>query len=250
MSGSILLDEVLAAHGGIERWRAARAITARVKTGGLLPRTRMPGNRFADFRATVDVLEPRARLDPFPGEGRIGVFDHGDVRIETADGEVLEARAQARSVFSGLGGLRRNLRWDALDSIYFAGYAIWNYLTTPLLLTREGVTVSDGEAWNEPGGDEPWQRLEVAFPGDLDTHSSRQTFYFDPLRLLRRHDYVAEPVGGWARAAHYTSEHAEAAGLVFPTVRRVRPIGLRNRSLRGPTLVSLEISEIEVESAV
>jgi hypothetical protein len=67
--------------------------------------------------------------------------------------------------------------------------------------------------------------------------------------VLRRQDYVAEVVGRWARAAHYCDEHVRAGGLVFPTRRWVRPIGLRDRSLPFPTLVSLELSELHVESS-
>jgi hypothetical protein len=241
-----LLDEVLEAHGGIERWSATTRIAARERVGGLLPRTRMPGNRFADATVTVDVDERRVSFDPFPRPGRIGVFEPGEVRIETADGEVLESRIDPRRSFSGLSGLRRNLRWDALDSVYFAGYANHNYLTAPLLFTFEGVEVDEGERWEEQG--ELWQRLEVTFPEGFDTHSRRQTFYYDALRLLRRHDYVAEPVGRLARAAHYCSEHARAGGLVFPTRRRVVPIGPGNNALRIPTLVSIDLSEIEVRS--
>lgn len=239
-----LLEEVVEAHGGRERWLAAALVSARVRSAGLLPRTRMPGNRMADYRIAVDVAEPRARLDPFPRPGNVGVFAGREVRIETTDGKVLESRTGPRRAFSGLSGLRRNLRWDALDSVYFAGYAMWNYLTLPRLLTREDVTVREGTDWEEDG--ERWRRLEVAFPPSIETHSERQTFYFDPLRLLRRHDYVAEVVGGWARAAHYTSEHVEASGLVFPTRRRVYPIGRRNRALGRPTLVALDLSEIAV----
>lgn len=240
-----LLDEVLEAHGGAQRWRAARTISARVRTGGLLVRTRMPGNRFADYRLTVDVDEPRAVLDPFPRAGERGVFERGAVRIESVAGEVLASRADPRSAFSGPSGLRRTLRWDALDSTYFAGYAMWNYLTTPLLLTREGVELREGEDWSEGG--ERWRRLEVSFDHGIDTHSPRQTMYFDARRVLRRHDYVAEVVGRWARAAHYCDEHVQAGGLVFPTRRRVRPVGVRNRALGFPTLVSLELSELHVE---
>jgi hypothetical protein len=65
--------------------------------------------------------------------------------------------------------------------------------------------------------------------------------------VLRRHDYIAQVVGRWARAAHYCDEHAQAHGLVFPTRRRVRPVGLRNRALPGPTLVSIDLSELHVE---
>jgi hypothetical protein len=242
---SALLDEVLEAHGGLDRWREARTIRARVRSGGLLIRTRVPGNRFADYRLTVDVHEPRAVMDPFPSPGQRGVFDRGEARIETVDGEVLESRPDPRPAFSGVAGLRRNLRWDALDSAYFGGYAMWNYLTTPLLLTRDGVEVSEREPWTEAG--EEWRRLEATFPSDLDTHSTRQTFYFDARGVLRRHDYVAEPVGGWAHAAHYCDEHARAGGLVFPTRRWVRPVGPGNRSLPFPTMVSIELSEVHVE---
>jgi hypothetical protein len=240
-----LLDEVLEAHGGLECWRAARAVRARVRSGGFLVRTRVPGNRFADYRLMVDVQEPRAVMDPFPRTGQRGVFDRGEARIEGEGGEVLASRADPRAAFFGGAGLRRNLRWDALDSAYFGGYAMWNYMTTPYLLTRPGVEVSEGEPWRQ--GEQELRRLEVIFPEGLDTHSRRQTFYFDARGVLRRHDYVAEVVGRWARAAHYCADHAQAGGLVFPTRRWVRPIGPGNRCLRFPTMVSLELSELQVE---
>ena len=243
---SALLDEVLEAHGGLERWRAARTVQARVRSGGLLLRTRVPGNRFADYRLTVELDQPRTVLDPFPERGRRGVFDRGRARIETEAGEVVAFRDDPRAAFFGRAGLRRNLRWDALDSTYFAGYAMWNYLTTPLLLTRDGVEVRDGDHWEEDG--ERWRRLEVTFPDGLDTHSPRQSFYFDAQGRLRRHDYVARVVGRWARAAHHCADHVQAGGLVFPTRRWVRPIGPGNRSLPFPTLVSLELSELHVDA--
>jgi hypothetical protein len=241
-----LLDEVLEAHGGLERWRAARAIRARVRSGGFLVRTRMPGTRFADYAITTELGTPRSEATPFPREGNRAVFDAGAVRIEDAGGATIASRDEPRPAFSGRSGLRRNLRWDALDATYFAGYAMWNYLTTPYLLTRDGVEVTDGDPWSQDG--ETWRRLEVSFPPGLDTHSPRQTFYFDDKRLLRRHDYVAEVVGGWAHGAHYCADHVEAGGLIFPTRRWVRPIGPRNRSLPFPTLVWLRLSEIEVEA--
>jgi hypothetical protein len=242
-----LLEEVIEAHGGLDRWRAARTVRARARSGGLLLRTRVPGNRFSDYRLTVEAAEPRAVLDPFPTEGQRAVLDHGEARIEDDRGQAVGVRPDPRPAFFGRSGLRRNLRWDALDSAYFAGYAMWNYLTTPLLLTRDGVRLAEGEPWLQDG--EQWQRLEVDFPAGLDTHSPHQTFYFDSRRLLRRHDYVAEVVGRWARAAHYCDRHAEAGGLVFPTRRWVRPIGPGNRSLPFPTMVWIELSELEVESS-
>ena len=43
---SRLLDEVLAAHGGLERWQAVTALTADGTFDGLL-RSRFPGSRLA-----------------------------------------------------------------------------------------------------------------------------------------------------------------------------------------------------------
>lgn len=242
-----LLDEVLEAHGGRERWAATRAIRGRVRSGGLLIRTRVPGTAFRDARIEVTVGDPVATAGPFPREDRRGVFDHGAVRIETLDGEVLEARERPRELFFGRSGLRRNLRWDALDAAYFAGYAWWNYLNAPYLLTRSGVRVTEIEPWREAGGAETWRRLEAHFPLDLDTHCERQLFYYDGDLRLRRHDYTAEVVGGWARAAHMCADHVEVGGLRLPTRRSVRPVGPGNRPLPFPTLVSLQLSEIEVE---
>jgi hypothetical protein len=245
MSG--LLDEVFAAHGGVERWRTVTAVTARGTFGGLL-RSRLPGNRMANVAVRVRVQpgEQHAVFQGFPEEDQRAVFDRGDVRIESRAGKLIESRRNARAAFAGLSGLRRNLRWDALDAAYFAGYAWWNYLSTPILLTREGVTTTEGDTWQEGG--EQWRRLDVSFPRDIHTHSQRQTFYVDRAGLIRRHDYVAQPVGRWARAAHYCSDHRLADGLVFPTRRRVRPRGPGGRSLPKPILVALDIDQIEVET--
>ncbi|MCV7116779.1 hypothetical protein H7I93_05845 [Mycobacterium nebraskense] len=224
-----LLDEVLDAHGGLERWGKARTVHARVRTGGLLIRTRVPGNRFADYRITVHVQQPLTVFDPFPQDGQRGVFERGAARIEGHDGEVLSSRA-----------------WDPLDSVYFAGYAMWNYLTFPHLLTREGVEVSEGDTWSERG--ETWRRLEASFPPNIDTHSPHQTFYVDAGGRLRRHDYVSEVIGRWARVAHHCADHVQAGGLLFPTRRWVHPLGPGNRSVPFPTLVSLQLTDLRVEA--
>ena len=241
-----LLEQVLGAHGGIERWRSAATIHARVRSGGLLLRTRVPGNRLADYRITVDVQTARTVLDPFPSDEQRGVFENGSVRIETHDGEVVSSRTNARAAFFGRSGLRRNIRWDPLDSVYFAGYAMWNYLTTPYLLTREGVEVTEAGMWRE--GEETWRCLNVSFPPDLDTHSPRQTFYFDAFGHLRRHDYEPEVIGKWARAAHYCADPIRADGLVFPTRRWVHPIGRGNRPLPFPTLVTVRLTDVGVDT--
>jgi hypothetical protein len=244
VSADALLAEVLEAHGGLERWRAARELRASVHTGGLLLATRARRALVSEYRLTMRVQEPWIELDPAGVPGR-AVFDHGAVRLIGPDGEPIEERRDPRPLFSGRAGLRRNLRWDALDTAYFAGYAMWNYLTTPFLLTRPEVELDEGKAWTAPGG-ERWRRLDARFDPALDTHSAEQTFWVGGDSILRRHDYTAEVVGGWANAAHALAANREFGGLVLPTRRRVTPRGPGNRALPGPTLVWIELTDVAV----
>lgn len=242
---SALLGEVLTAHGGLQRWRDIAAITAHGTFSGLL-RSRFPGNRMADATVRVKPAQQHTVIDGFPQAGHRAVFDRGDVRIETLDGALIGSRRNARAAFAGISGLRRNVRWDALDAAYFAGYAWWNYLATPILLTSDGVTITERHGWTGTG--ERWRRLEVRFPPSIHTHSPRQTFYVDVAGLIRRHDYTAQPVSRWAHAAHYPSDHQPIDGLIFAARRRVHPRAPGGRSLRHLTLVALDIDEIEIET--
>ncbi len=208
---------------------------------------RMKGkaDRFRDYGLSVTTDEQSAVLQPYPRKGCSGIFAAGAVRIEGADGAVLSERQDARDAFSGLSGMRRDLRWDDLDALYFAGYAFWNYLNIPFLFERSGFEVFEGEPLAVDG--ESWRRLDVVFPDHIHTHCREQALYFDSRGLLRRHDYHPDVVSTRANAAHLCDEHREVDGLVFPTRRRVVPKGLRGRPLHRPTVVSIDLDSIEVD---
>ena len=142
------------------------------------------------------------------------------------------------------GDLRHKLWWDNLDAMYFVGYALWNYLTTPFLLLQQDMQIDAMGKWQE--GNEVWHRLRVLFPGTVPTHCREQIFYFDDDLLLRRHDYTAEVFGKWAKAAHYCTAHRQFGGFLFPTRRTVWPrnkFGFANRFI---TLVHIEIDDIDL----
>jgi hypothetical protein len=241
MTGTDLLGLVLEAHGGHAAWRAAREITASARSGGFALASRFKPRAFGSYRVTASVTEPRVAIAPYPGPGRRGVFSGDRVRIESDQGAVLAERREPRAAF---GAFRRRILWDDLDALYFAGYALWNYLTTPLLLLHAGVRTMEIEPWEE--GRQRWRRLRVLFPPEVPTHSAEQTFYFDEAGLLRRLDYTAEVFGSWARAAHYCREHRSFDGLVLPTRRRVLPRKRNGRPRPFPTLVWIEIGEARV----
>lgn len=239
-----LLDLALSAAGGLERWNAASEAVVKLSSGGLAFDTKWKRGALRDVEGTVSIAEPRTVYRPYPMAGERGVFEADRVRIETDGGELVDERADPRAAFSGRAGLRRNLWWDHLDLLHFAGYALWNYLSFPFMLTRPGFELSEGEPLDADG--ERWRRLDVRFPPEVPTHSPQQSFYLDPEGRLRRHDYTAEPFGGWAKAIHYCDEHRSFDGLVVPTRRRVHPKLPNGKPFRPATLVWIDVESVEL----
>ena len=237
-----LIDRVIERHGGIDLWSSVTEISMRAKTGGIALPLRFKFGAFKDYQARIRAHEPHVRITPHPRAGMQGIFSGDAVRIETENGESVQERHTARSAFRNL---RHKIWWDNLDALHFAGYAMWNYLTTPFLLRWPGIRLRELPAWQE--NNESWQRLQATFPPDLVTHSPEQTFYFDAEGLLKRHDYTALVFGNFAKAAHYSWDHKEVNGIPFPTRRRVFPRKKDGSPLRLITLVSIDIETVEVQ---
>ncbi|MFF0044354.1 hypothetical protein ACFYRG_51010 [Streptomyces mirabilis] len=232
---------MLNAHGGLQRWIHADTIRAQGSVGGRLWGLRGQEEVFRRVDIALDVQRQHLVFNGFTSPGLRGVFTPDRVAIEAQDGEVVVQRAAPREAFAGHGP---GTPWDQLHALYFGGYAMWNYLTAPYLLTRPGVEVEEVEPWDEAG--ERRRRLRAVFPEDMATHSREQVFSYDDAGLLRRHDYAADVLGA-PPAAHYTDAHTTASGLVFPTRRYVVPAKADGRSLPGPVLVTIDLTEIAVD---
>ncbi|MFD4503714.1 hypothetical protein [Streptomyces sp. NPDC058457] len=243
---STLLDLVLDAHGGLQRWQDARTIHAEGSIGGLLWSLRGQEGILATTDATVDVQQQRLVFDGFTGPALRGLFTPGRVAVERQDGEVVAERSAPRDAFAGHGP---NTPWDRLHALYFAGYALWNYLTAPYLLTRPGVVVEELEPWRDGDGDgdadADRRRLRARFPQGLATHSTEQVFHYDTDGLLRRHDYAPDVLGG-APAAHFCERHVQVSGLVFPTHRFVVPVGQDGHAASEPILITIDLTDVSV----
>ncbi|MGW0995678.1 hypothetical protein ACWD5V_20710 [Streptomyces sp. NPDC002523] len=235
-----LLDLAVEAHGGLRRWQEATAIRVRGSMGGLLWTLRGRQGILAAADMTVDVQQERVVFAGFTGPELRGVFTPDRVAIERQDGEVVAERTSPRAAFAGHGP---DTPCDKLHVLYFAGYAMWNYLTAPYLLTRPDVVVEELDPREENG--EIWRRLRATFPDTIATHAKEQVFHYDAAGLLRRHDYAAEVLGG-TPAAHLCEKHETASGLVFPTHRYVLPIDMDGRVLPEPVLVAIDLTEISL----
>jgi hypothetical protein len=211
-----LLETAVRRHGGWDAWRALRTVIVTPRSlSGMLPWLKGYGRTFRlPDHAEIDPHAGRAVFRDYPTSGATGMFEGGSVTLTDAGGAVVASIADARGTFRGWRKLRR---WSAADALYFFGYALTHYHGLPFTLAR-GTPLGihrvryDGRAL---------KGIEVELPAELHTHSRRQTFYFEEDGLLRRHDYVAEIAGAWARGAHFWTDFATVSGLEMARVRHV-----------------------------
>ena len=120
-----------------------------------------------------------------------------------------------------------------------------------ILTEHDRAAVQSGrkelEPWGEDG--EIWRRLHAVFARRIASHSAHQLFYFGPNGLLRRHDYHMEIVGNTA-AADYAGDHQALDGISFQTLRRTVRREPDARTLPEPALLTIDIGQVTVESAV
>lgn len=235
-----LLELVLAAHGGRALWQRVAALHFDFSSGGLAFSSHLQGRALRGLGATVWPQARQVILTDFGGTGWQGHWTPDQVWLQDPSGQRVAEREGPRRQFARFD---RNFRWDRLDILYFAGYALWNYLGFPFLLETPGVTLLDGRA---PAGDTPG-RLVVRFDASVPTHSALQTFHVDGRGHLLRHDYTADVIGRWARAANLCLESQEVEGLRVYTRRRVYPrLGVK-RVLSFPLLVWIQLDHPRVE---
>ena len=232
-AGRALAEKMIRAHGGMAAWERAESVKLHMQGGGLLLASKRQRGAMADVEVTVATTGQRTEVRPYPRPGHGGIFERGRIRIETDGGALVEERTDPRPLFRKF---RRQFRWDDLDLLYFSGYALWNYVTVPFVLLRDGYVL---EAKKE-------NVLAVTFPDGVHTHCRHQRFVLDQRGLLQRHLYTAEPVGRWARSVHVASDHREFGGLIFPTKRRVYPRSLTGGRVPFPVLVSIDIDDVTV----
>jgi len=185
---------------------------------------------FNHAKLFMEIGKPFCKITPIGKKLDIsGVLDGLDVRLENLHGEVVAERKNARKYFP-FG--RRLLYWDDLDMAYFANYAFWNYFTFPALLMNKEII------WEEKADGV----LQATFPDIIPTHNKVQSFHFNKeSSLLTQHDYTAEIISKYAKAAHIILEHAVQERILFPSSRRVTPRTRKGKPLKRPVLIDIEV---------
>jgi hypothetical protein len=91
--------------------------------------------------------------------------------------------------------------------------------------------------------------VAVAFPKGFPTHSPRQTFYFGPDGLLRRHDYYVGILSRLARGARYIHEYKDVDGLKIPSRIEIKLGAWGESYVPWPSLGYVELDDVTLVSA-
>ena len=236
-----LLARIIDAHGGLASWNRYERVEATIVSGGGFFRLKGVPQDPTPRRMTVWLHEERSSVYPFGAPDQRTMFTPERIAIEKLDGTIVAERQIPRDSFAGH---QMNTPWDALHRAYFNGEALWTYLTTPFLLTMDGVQVEETEPWRE--GAETWHVLRAYFPGSIETYCGIQDFFFGEDLMLRRHDYNVNIAGGFA-GAQLTSDYVVANGIHLPTKRRAYTRGSDRRPVLEMLMVSIDITEVHFE---
>ncbi|WJR80363.1 hypothetical protein [Bradyrhizobium sp. NP1] len=233
-----LLDEVIEASGSMTRWNSLKRFTLQLSIDGtLLSRAGRTG-RFKDIVAEGATQTQLVRFTGFNGPDTCGLYQPDCVMIEGADGQVLRTWRSPQLSFRDHAA---DAPWDEPYLIFFCGFSLWNYLTTPFLLTHPDVRTGELPPVQEHG--HAWRRLKAIFPPTVVTHSAEQIFYFDDKGLQRRTDH--DLLG--TRVAHFSWAHQAFSGIVLPTLRRSLPLQPDGTVTPRPVLLDVEIFDASFE---
>jgi hypothetical protein len=237
-----LLDEVIARYGGADRWQQIDTIKIHQIVGGALWTLKGVDGILNDSTVEIRLKEERAWHRPLPKPGLRSSFDPDRVAIETDEDnpQTVESLSLPRDSFAGH---TLETPWSMLQLAYFAGYAMWTYLSEPYSLTLPGVHTEEVGEWNEDG--QIWRRLAVRYPANIATHSAEQILYVDTDGLLRRRDYAVDISAG-SPAAHYMDDHREFDGIVLPVKRVVYGRADDGRPIRDMVTVTIDIDDVTV----
>ena len=233
-----ILEFAMNGHGGLDRWREFASISVHLSQGGALWDLKQQGGVLEEVDVTASLTAEHLSHGPF-GEPPVHTdFTPDRVAIESADGTVLDELSHPRDSFAGH---TQATPWNRLQLAYFAGTAMWTYLTQPFSFTIPGFMVSEGKLWVENG--RTYRRMNVTWPSQLATHNTHQVLYLDDTGLIFRHDYTVEITGN-TDAAHYLTDYVDVSGLKVPTRHRIYPRAADGQADPSLLIVSIDYSDV------
>ncbi len=149
----------------------------------------------------------------FNKKGSISTYSKGDVSYKNHNEVISSKSHHLKFKF-----IKRIMRWNLLDTIYFFGQALVTYYSVPNVLLRLELL----EESIVSSRDTVLRGFTVRFPKSFITHCEVQSFYFDDNFLLYRHDYRANIIFPPAYGAHFTSNYEVIENIAIAKMRVVK----------------------------
>jgi hypothetical protein len=134
-----LLNDVLIAHGGIDRWRSLHCFTVHFSIDGSVLASRGRRGALRELAARGSARTPSLRIAGFPAPDRRSDCRADGVIIETLDGMPVARRDDARSALRD----HADRAWGNLDLAFFCGILLWSCVAAPFLLAGPDVAVKE-----------------------------------------------------------------------------------------------------------
>lgn len=236
-----LLEQVLSASGGADRWRNLRGFTVHMTMSGLLVEQKHQESSLKEVVIEADIREHSVRIMGFDATNDRLFCDQRKVGIENENGQAI--RVEHRS-FDDWRIRASNGSWDILDLAQFCGYSVWALVAMPYLLeTAAAIREENPAPFN--GSSQPLRAMQVEFLETSAIYPLQQKLFFDSEGRLVRADYDALELGG-RPVSQSVSAYQNFAGYIIPTLRRLRPVGPETET-SGPTtppLLDIEIFDL------
>ena len=236
-----LLDEVLDAHGGLDRWNQLEQVHAHLIQGGVVWALKGHPGQLSDVSVTANLHKQWVTHEPFLSPVLPSIYTLDQVIIEKTDGRPDESLESPRESFAGH---TLETPWSNLQLVYFGGTSMWTYLTQPFTYALPGFETQEIDPWDEKG--ERWRRLQVTWPERPVGHSRVQTLYIGDEGLIRRFDREIDIAGG-APGAHLLEGYSDVAGIMVPARHIIFARDDQDNVIAEPLMVSIDVDQVEFE---
>lgn len=237
-----LLENVIRAHGGINRWQQVESIQLSLNIFGPILITKFKSPWLSNIAACIYTEKPYVSFHNFPEEGMTSIFDAYNVYIYDDNDQItsekdfsLKANQQSKP----------RLQWDHLDLVYFLGQAVWNYSCSPFMLKNDKIECNQGKQLIDADGSR-LDALNVTFPSSIPSQSKQQVFYFSDEGLLRRNDYIGKAFSPVSIGSNYYHQYETVEGFSFPTRRTLFPRLWNGRALKQIKVMDGFINDISI----
>jgi hypothetical protein len=209
-----LLDDVLEAAGGVDRWRGLKQFTAHLSIDGELLRNKGKAGLVREVVVEGSTPEQTLQITGFTAPDRRALLHSDRVAIERADGVLLEEQLDPRSAFAGHNDTSP---WSDWHLAYYCGCLIWPCLFLYCELAAPDAVVVELSSTRERHGG--WRRLKITLPERFATFASEQIVHFDSSAMPRCVEYSPTLALG-KRLVEELSAHQRFSDVIIPTLRQ------------------------------